>query len=156
MRIVAIDPGAKGCIVTLTSEQGPITFLDIPLIQGPGRKKVVDVDVVRIHIDDQSPDIVVLEAVHTAPRDGGVSGGSFMLNFGSLIGACAGHRREFILPQHWKSFSGLRNCAKQASVDKACLYYRGIDPLIRGYKNSVDRADATLIGRYGLFKFREV
>ena len=151
--IIAVDPGAKGALVAMNS-QGLIEIFDVPLILEYGSKKTVDVDAVRTWVKKIDPAFVVFELVHDAPKDGKSSGGNFMKNFAALIGACAGYKRKYIIPSQWKAYSGLVGKVKDMSLVRVAKEYPAAARFLVGAKNPVDRADAILLGRYAMFKWR--
>lgn len=156
MRLLSIDPGKAGAICYW--EDGKV--MDVfDIMQKPwGSKQFIpDPDMVRDIIDNLDPDVIVIERVTSSPRAGVSSTGIFLQGFGILIGCCAGYRVEFIRPQIWKSAAGLSGkLAKIASVDKAVLKHPECEAMVRDHKNSIDRADAILIGHAFLLLNREV
>ena len=150
MKIISIDPGLCG-VLTWMTEEGPQQIVDLPFVPWGGNS-MLDVDEVRnlLSMSLWVPDVVVIERVGVAPNDGKTQAANFMRNFGALVGACAGYRRLFIQPSHWKTYSGLIGEPKKASVGKALKYYPAAERFLTGHKNAVDRADAILIGRYAI------
>lgn len=150
MRIVAIDPGAKGAIAVF--EDDTVTAIhDIPLelLAEGSKRKLPNVDVLRDLLDAINPEFVVIERVNAGPADGRASAGSFMLNFGTIIGAAAGRQRRYVLPTAWKTYAGLVGRVKSASVKKAhAKHPETADGMIGNQPNATDRADAVLIGRF--------
>lgn len=145
MRMISIDPGAKGAIVFWRDDRVH-RITDIAQTTWGSKQTIPYADRVRELIVNYEPDVIVIERVASAPRGGKVSTGNFLQGLGILMGCCAGYRVEFMRPQIWKSAVGLTKLAKVAAVDKAILRQPECEAMVRGHKNLVDRADAVLIG----------
>ena len=150
---IAIDPGKNGALVAM-DDKGPIEIIDIPHHTPFGTKPIVDVCMVRNFLIRHDPDFVVIESVWTMPSDGKASGASLVRSWGCLYGATAGCDVRFVYPSKWKAYAGLIRMVKAASVPRALRFYPSARPLIEGFKNEIDRADAVLIGHFGLFEDR--
>ena len=145
MRMISIDPGAKGVIVFWRDDRVH-RITDIPQMLWGSKQTIPNPDRVRELIVNYEPEVIVIERVTAAPRGGKVSTGNFLQGLGILQGCCAGYRLEFIRPQLWKAATGLTKLAKAAAVDKAILRQPECESMVRGHKNAIDRADAVLLG----------
>lgn len=145
MRIVSVDPGKTGAVILIENEQ-PLAIYDMPTIKR-GSKTLVDVDELAKLIHRHSPKKIVTEQVGASPRMG-VSGA---FNFGyafcapAAIAAGAGIPWFTITPQKWKTFFGLLKKDKDAARLKVIEMFPHLAKEFK-FKNSVDKADALLLG----------
>jgi len=139
--ILSIDPGKAGAIVKWTDKQ-PTIILDMVY-----NKAKLDIKaLIPIFKDIKT---VILEDVHSSPRAGVASSGSFLYNVGVLQTATifSGATLVLLKPTTWKSATGLYGKPKSKSPDKAKEYYpEAYETMIAPFKNNVDRAEAVLIG----------
>jgi crossover junction endodeoxyribonuclease RuvC len=171
MRVLGIDPGFSGALAVV--EFSPV--LDraaraIPERQHPKVSWICDMPVRKVtrngrnahttdykglaravfdatHLQDASG--VIIEAVHTMPRDGKVSAGRFMENFGAVQGAVAasGTPVALVRPEVWKASMGLTSDKEMCRQHATQLF--GTDehwPL----KKHNGRAEAALLAWYGI------
>lgn len=145
MRIISVDPGKTGAIILIEDEQ-PRAINDMPTIKR-GSKTLVDVDELASLIRTHQPEMIVIEQVGASPRMG-VSGA---FNFGysfcapAAIAAGAGIPWATITPQKWKTLFGLLKKDKDASRLKVIEMFPHLAKIFK-FKNSVDKADAILLG----------
>jgi crossover junction endodeoxyribonuclease RuvC len=105
---LGIDPGLNGGIAALSSEGDFVSAATMPVIEG--KKRLIDVRMLKktfeeIHDGESGPiGIVVIENVHSMPREGVSSAFSFGRGLGMLEGVCAGMGLPYVLvtPQEWK------------------------------------------------------
>ena len=146
MNYVGIDPGKTGAMAILWEETG--TF------HAP---EVVDFkDTVWQEIPNYPPNTrVYIEAVHAMPGQGVTGMFNFGMNFGWWRGAldAIGHKYVLVTPQAWKKHFGLIGKSKDdARILAIELFPRIKDQLSR--KKDCGRADALLIARYGMEKYK--
>jgi crossover junction endodeoxyribonuclease RuvC len=94
--ICGIDPGLKGAIAALTGTNSA-TF------RMPLAGKELDGAVIRDLI--ANADLIVVEKVHSMPKQGVASTFTFGMGYGYILGICAamGKRVELVPPQTWKA-----------------------------------------------------
>jgi hypothetical protein len=149
MKIIAIDPGTRGSIAFFNNGK-VVSIINIPLTTWGTKTKVPDREELRTFIVNFNPDLIVIEKVSAAPKDGIASASHFLLGLGILYGACASFDTVMVQPQKWKALAGLINKVKALSTVRACSLYPESEQFIDGYPNKVDRADAVLIGHYAV------
>lgn len=138
--IMGIDPGQSGALAVLEIK-GEDEIYTLPF------KNETDRDIITtlINIKKSTQPKCYIENVHTMPKQGIVSAGKFMKNFGLLIGAlyAIGFVFEFVAPQVWqRSLKCLSKGNKNVTKTKAQQLFPGI-------KVTHAIADALLIAEYG-------
>lgn len=151
MRIIGIDPGAIGAIVTLERDM-PIEWEMMPTMKVGSATRVNAAALAEII--KRSPGAeVFLESVHSMPGQGVSS----TFNFGHSCGTIAGVlgalnvRVTLVQPQAWKKRAGLIGTDKDASRARAIQYWpewRELDKKGRGQAY----ADAAFIAVFGEIK----
>lgn len=110
--IVGIDPGQTGAFVLFDDDLGLLDVADMPV----AGKEVVAVQVASIledwHIDWEFT-YVVIEDVHSMPKQGVASSFKFGKNLGIVIGASCAYPQAFIRPTSWKKHLGLKKTKSQ-------------------------------------------
>lgn len=149
MITASLDPGAKGAIV-IFDNLTVIDILDIPQAKWGSKQTLPDTKAVTSIFRYYNPRIIVIERVTSAPTDGVSSSSNFTQGLGRLEGCAADYRLEYVRPQVWKAYQGLVHKPKKASVAKALEKHPEALELIHGFKNSIDRSDAVLIGDFYL------
>ena len=145
--VVGIDPGLKGGIALL-GDDGGASALPMPLI---GSKP--DIDTLRSILLEHSPKVVVLEKVHSMPKQGVASTFKLGLGYGMIQGALQALGVPFVLvtPQTWKKYvlEGTKK-DKDAAVEYVVQRYPWVD-LKPGQKRKAHdgMADALCIATYG-------
>ncbi len=166
--IIGIDPGVSGAIAVLDDELRPILLEDMP-VMARGKKRQVNGAALRellgshlFELDKDEPVVVgricghtnavaFLEDVHTMPKQGVASQGSFMRAAGVVDGVLAALGIPLILvtPQAWKKQYCLLGKEKDDARTMAIRLFPGITShLLR--KMDCGRADALLIARWGV------
>ena len=122
---VGIDPGLKGALAFYDAVNDDLKVYDMPTHK-VGKKTQVDVMGVIDHFcetPDKPIDLIVIEEVHSMPKDGVVSAFTFGMNVGLLQGAIRSLHMDFttIRPSVWKIHYSLnrdKNCSIQKAVDQ--------------------------------------
>lgn len=98
MNLIAVDPGLKGGIASLTN--GSITAQPMPLAGGG-----LDLGAIAGIIREASPAWIIVEKVGAMPGQGVASMFTFGMGYGSILGIAAalGVPVELVAPQRWKS-----------------------------------------------------
>lgn len=139
----SIDPGKNGAVVLWSGEE----IIAINNLEYTGAR--INLLWLKEIFQDHTPRRLVIEDVHVSPRMGVTSAGNFMYSLGAIHAAAAMTGTEIIriTPQKWKVIVGLYERHKGAALIKVgeLLPPAALD-LINGYKNSLDRAEAALIG----------
>jgi len=113
--IVGVDPGLTGGLAFIAND----TLHDVvsmPVVSGEIQPRIV-----REILDLWAPDLVVIEEVHSMPKQGVASTFKFGKGFGILLGVIGGigHPMERVRPQEWKKEFTLVGKDKDASRHKA-------------------------------------
>ena len=145
MRICSVDPGKTGGLCEITAGY-PSKFHKMPSIKVKSKTLVDPVGLYNI-VAGFDPDIIVVEQVGASPRMGVSSAFNFGHAYGITLGVAAGYevRCHTITPQKWKGAMGLLGKDKDDSRLKLIEMYSEYADLFK-HKNSVDRAEAALIG----------
>lgn len=109
------------------------------------------------HIALAEPDVVVLEKVHSMPKQGVASSFKFGKNYGIVIGVVGGLRHPLVkmTPQEWKRVNGLIGKDKDASRQLAMELWPHLANHFHMRKDD-GRAEAALIARaYSITTIRE-
>ena len=94
---MGIDPGLKGGIAYIT--KGGTAAIPMPVTGGD-----IDGHQIAAHLRDISPTIVIIEKVHSMPKQGVSSTFKFGMGYGLVIGVCEtlGIPYRLVTPQAWK------------------------------------------------------
>ena len=143
--IIGIDPGLKGGIVTLRDGE-VIATRKMPIDKANG-SSVIDWNFLTGYLMGQQAYMVAIEKVHSMPKQGVSSTFTFGVNFGGLMGVCAGLAIPYVLvrPQEWQKtiLSGIdKDLGKARSRIYCKQRWPNIDPL---HKND-GVSDAACIG----------
>jgi len=151
MKILAIDPGQTGALVTIESGNGKITAIkDMPVmakITGKG-KTINELELSRI-IRVLGADIAYVEKVHAMPKQGVSSVFEFGYGVGLIHGILASNLVPTFLvtPQSWKRYCGLINKQKDASRSLAITRHPEVADQLN-LKKHHGRGDAICIADY--------
>lgn len=151
MRVVAIDPGQSGAVALMVDGmlQGVI---DMPMTYDE-----VSGVLLAAHMLFAAPDIVVIEKVHSMPKQGVASSFKFGKNYGIVIGVVTAlsHPLVKMTPLEWKRANGLIGKEKDASRQLAMeLWPQHADDF--KLKKHDGRAEAALMARaYNITKIKE-
>lgn len=154
MRVLGIDPGLGGALALLSSESGFVAACPMPLVGGE-----LDYPAIADFLRDFDPDLVVMERVHSHPKQGVASTFKFGEGFGGIRGVCGalGFRLELALPTTWKA-AVLAGTAKDKAAAVAYVRRAFPDaPLFVSARSRVPHtgiADALCLAAYGLRTFQ--
>jgi crossover junction endodeoxyribonuclease RuvC len=150
--ICGVDPGVNGGIALLSSVHGLIYADDMPAT-GTGKHRKVSPGLVADWFADIAPDVpdlVVIERVHSMPRQGVASAFGFGRSFGVIEGVVAGLRLpvEYVTPSQWKKAMGV-------TADKDICRAKAIEkwPSKSHWftrKKDADRAEAALLAAWAM------
>lgn len=158
MRILGIDPGAKGALALVL--HGHLEWVQ----DMPTRKHTLAGGTVKTRIDPvrlaqvlrlARPDLIVLEQVNSHSGEGAAGAFSFGRGVGAVegaIGAALGMTATEVPPATWKRLVGVRKDAATgdrkgpAKVKAAKLWPAHADMLL---KARADKSEAALIAWYG-------
>lgn len=140
--VCGIDVGITGGLALLYDDR--VHAVDMPVVDGE-----VDVDALVLVLRNVKPRLVVIEDVHSMPRDGVKQAFSLGNSLGSVRAAVAAcgipHRR--ISPQRWKKHFGLIKQDKEAARALAIQTWPGAECFSR--KRDHNRAESALLAKYG-------
>jgi crossover junction endodeoxyribonuclease RuvC len=145
--LLAIDPGLNGAYATLGFTRGNFLGAD----ELPRWEKSLDANKFGKFLRDLCPNQVVIERVHSMPKQGVASSFTFGMAYGIVIGiVCgAGLPIAYVTPQKWKSHFRLIGAGKSSSVQRVIEIYPDAASSLT-LKKHHGRADAILLARYFL------
>ena len=118
MIVVAIDPGIDGAAAALDDSCGLFQdVIDLPT-RIVGKRREIDVRCLSSWMYHLMPRRIVIEEVHSMPRDGRVGSFNFGVTYGMLKAVsllATNEPPEFVAPQRWKSYFRLISEDKAAS-----------------------------------------
>lgn len=154
INVIGIDVGAKGAIAIIDNNY--VDVFDTPIMKIDG-KTVVDAkkyaDLIRTLLKPNTK--VLIEQVHSMPKQGVASTFAFGKSFGITIGICAALNAEyeFITPQKWKRHHNLNGLEREEAKSEARSLASILYPDLKNkfeLKKHDGRAEAILIARYKL------
>ncbi|HEX5016009.1 MAG TPA: hypothetical protein VFX15_00310 [Actinomycetes bacterium] len=144
MIIVGIDPGITGALACFVGGVLHDT-VDMPVFDTR-----VDGSAVCALFDTWEPDVIYIEDVHAMPKNGSIASFKLGLNAGIVTGVihALGISMRRVSPSVWKRSMGIRdkNAARQLVAEVYPAHANKV-ALVKHH----GRADAVLIGRYGVF-----
>lgn len=145
VRVLGIDPGQSGAIALYdTAHPALIVVADMPIVGGA----VDAVELARL-IREWVPDLAVVEAVHSMPKQGVASSFKFGTSYGIALGIVGAlhlaHR--LVAPTVWKKHFRL-SADKEQSRALAIRTWPACGTSF-SRKKDADRAEAALLARYG-------
>ena len=166
MRILSIDPGKQGALVLIDYNNLKMQTVAVPLIKSRGAKPAIDKDVLYTHVSTMldNADFLVIEDVHSMPRDGVVSAFSFGYFNGFIDGCLQGARwrandpRVYRTPpQVWKAALGLlrdkslpQNQQVKEAKERAIRLAHAMYPQCVDILDTEGKCEAALIGFHWL------
>jgi len=159
--IIGIDPGITGAISFFDNDGELLGVEDMPTKPLGGKRQVDSemfckiIDARLINLDTYFDPfcsywpVAYLEKVHAMPGQGVVSMFNFGMGYGAVQGVLASREVDVVLvtPQAWKKYHGLIGKDK----DSARLLAQRLYPQASlSRKKDIGRADAMLIGDYGV------
>ena len=152
MIIIAIDPGIDGAAAALDDSCGLFQdVIDLPT-RVVGKRREIDVRLLSAWIYHLMPRRIVIEEVHSMPRDGRVGSFRFGVTYGMLraVSALATNEPlEFVLPQTWKAYFQLISEKKEASLGLALRLWPDQDHVLTRVKDH-NRAEAMLLAWWAI------
>ena len=151
MIYVGIDPGLSGAVAVLHPTYDDISVFDTPTVK-TARRNEFDLRAMREILKQyNSPEtMVIVEAVHSMPRQGVASSFNFGAGYGMWLGLLVGLEIPYVTvtPQRWKSAMHIpAGSAKGESYLRACSLFPAATGLLAKTKDG--RADALLLAAYG-------
>jgi len=149
MKILGVDPGIRGALAIVNSNDGAtpqlVDVLDVPVI-GTGAKERVNTVLVWDWLAKHAPDHALIERAGSMPKQGVASTFKYARAVGSLetVIACHNIPYSIIEPAVWKKFHHLRGGDKEASRQRALQLF----PNARNWfarKLDHQRAEAALL-----------
>ena len=152
LRVVGVDPGYEGAIVSLTA--GRIdTVWDMPVTQNQWNRTQLNYALLAQIFGEFDPKgtLVCIERVHAMPKQGVVSMFNFGCQFGALQAYCAAFKLpcRLVDPKVWKQAAGLIGKPKEAALDLAKNVIFPTQADFFKLKKHIGRADAALIAAHG-------
>lgn len=143
--IFAVDPGLHGAWAAMSLRTGDFLGAgDLPRFERM-LNGLEFMDILRkLHATQ-----LVIEHVHSMPKQGVASSFTFGMSFGLIIGVSCGANLPLTLvtPQKWKNHFRLTGKAKEASRELVLRLYPDAREFLQR-KSDHNRADAILIARY--------
>lgn len=155
MTYVGIDPGLNGAVAFIY-EDGSVAVQDMPTMEVAGDGKVrnkynTNAMALMLRCFDPSDTRVILEAVHSMPKQGVASSFTFGEGLGMWKGIIAafGYPLEMVTPQRWKkAMLADQGKYKDASRYKAIQLFPSLTEQLKRVKDD-GRAEALLMAEYG-------
>jgi crossover junction endodeoxyribonuclease RuvC len=141
---MGIDPGASGAIAFYFPEfPTKVSVVDFSLVDGEINCSAL-ADLIKGH----DPQLVVIEQVHSMPKQGVASTFKFGVAYGMARGVVASLMvpQVYVTPGKWKKFYGL-SAEKEKSRELAIQTWPASDAFRR--KKDHGRAEAALLALYG-------
>ena len=145
MRILAVDPGVSGAYALLVDDGiSPPVVDDLPVVGNQ-----VNAGEWRRVIKSLSPDVAIVELVHSMPKQGVASTFRFGMACGIIRGVLLGAGVSIVdvTPNTWKKYFRLNNEAEKSRA-LACQRFPDLPGLAR--KKDHNRAEALLIALWKL------
>lgn len=146
--VLGVDPGLTGALA-LVETDGPrlVEVLDMPVIRY-GRATVIDGARILDWLDGREIGAIVIEDVHSMPKQGVASTFAFGRALGGVeaVLTAVGVPMTHVRPEAWKKRAGLGK-DKLGSLDLARLRFGPREEFRR--KKDDGRAEAALIGLFG-------
>lgn len=145
--ILGIDPGASGALAWFSPEGHLVDVADMPTIKVRGKTRV-DAQSLGDMISARKPDTIVVEGVHSMPRQGVASSFAFGYSAGLIEGVAAGAAIpcQIIDSAQWKRKAGVP-ADKSAARQMAIRLWPGAAAKFSRVKDD-GRAEACLLGHW--------
>jgi Holliday junction resolvasome RuvABC endonuclease subunit len=145
--LIGVDPGINGAAAALCPKRGIVDAIDLPTIDD-GKRREVDPWKLGQWMTVWHPKRIVIENVHSMPREGVVSA----FRFGMAVGAIRTVARvllraepEYVEPMVWKAYFKLIGGDKEASRQLAMTLFPNPGYHLLTRKKDHQRAEAMLI-----------
>lgn len=155
MKVLGIDPGAKGSLAFLNEKGELLACYRIPTFKHvlkSGKKRTrVDGERLAAIIKREAPTVAYIEDVHSQARDGHVGAFAFGRTVGTLTGVLAalGVPTQSVGILEWKGAMRVTS-DKETAKARAVTLFPGKSALLK----TADDCEAALIGLYSLLKAR--
>lgn len=157
-RILGIDPGTKGAIAVIDTDEWTLGVIDMPLEVIGKAKNIVSSSGLIETVRNGDADHAFLELVHSSPQQGVVSAFSFGDGYGCARTAVLADAISLwlIRPQEWKAATATPKDKRQATTRAVQLFGSASRSLFYGPRGGVldGRAEAALIAFYGCLKLK--
>ena len=142
--ILGIDPGLSGALGFYFPAVQRVALEDIPTADGE-----VSSPALAVRVKAFKPSMVVLERVHSMPKQGVASTFKFGMSFGEVRGVIGalGIPLYLVTPQKWKKHYRLSSDKEESRAMAIRLFPNNADRLQR--KKDEGRAEAALLAKYG-------
>ena len=142
MIFAAIDPGSVSAAVAVFHDGKPVFVDDLRTVNG-----MVDAAAFAQAVGDMKVERMVVENVHSMPKQGVASTFNFGRGVGIIHGVAGALRLPVTLvtPSQWKTFHHLVSASKEASRELAIRKWPAHNERLNR-KKDLNRAEALLIG----------
>jgi crossover junction endodeoxyribonuclease RuvC len=149
--IVGIDPGINGAAAALWRERGFITVIDLPTGLDSKLRRQIAPDELLAWLRAMAPERIVMENVHSLPREGVTSAFRFGVAVGMIkaMSLLVVPDLELVEPAVWKEYFQLPGGDKEASRKMALRLFPDLNEFLTRKKDH-QRAEAALIARWAL------
>jgi hypothetical protein len=160
--LIGCDPGIKGALAFF-HDDGRQAVLDIPVRVKHGGGNEVDPrelqQMLRGRVPADEKSLIVMESSHafmgSGKRVGSMASQASLAATKAVIAAVcelSGMDIAYVTPREWQSLFGIRKTEREDTKDQSLRIARELYPHLKLTKTS-GRADALLIGRYGMRHF---
>lgn len=144
--IVSVDPGLTGAASALCPKRGFIDVIDLPT-SSAGKRREIDAVAFGKWVLTVRPHRIVMENVHSMPKQGVASAFNFGVAVGMLKATCrlwVGNELELVQPEVWKGYFQLPGDDKEAARQLALRLFPETSHFLARKKDH-NRAEAELI-----------
>jgi crossover junction endodeoxyribonuclease RuvC len=149
--IVGIDPGIHGAAAALCERRGMLAVIDLPTHQ-VGKRLEIDSYALLRWLRIVRPHRIVIENVHSMPKEGVVSAFRFGVAVGMIKAMChvvvQASDLELVEAAVWKEYFDLVGCDKEASRQLALTLFP-MHAAVLARKKDHQRAEGMLIAKWG-------
>ena len=143
-----IDPGNTGAIAIVNDEGDLVNAMAFKQYD-----KELDLNAIAAFVASYMPDLVVIEKVHSMPKQGVSSAFTFGKTYGMVLGICSAYHRkmELVPPTKWKKLVlADTDRSKEAAVAFVHRNYPTATLIpLGGRKPNHNLADAICLAHYG-------
>jgi len=151
MKIIGIDPGAKGCIVELDSKSQTARYLNIPYrFDG-----IIAFDIINAQFDYlRHVDHILLEKVGGRCGWGASQTFKFGVNYGQVLGYLWDRPHSLVAPKTWQGLAHA-GTTMGSPKDRSRMAFVKLNPAPKVRAKDDGLIDAFHIARWGLRHFRQ-
>jgi crossover junction endodeoxyribonuclease RuvC len=148
--IVGIDPGIKGAAAAISVRGNVVDVIDLPT-RAAGKRREVDPPALLRWMRYVKPHRIIIENVHSMPKEGVVSAFRFGVAVGMIraISYSIITDVELVDPAVWKAYFDLLGLDKEASRQLALSIFPDWASLLTR-KMDHQRAESLLIAKWGI------